>query len=174
MSYETTSNDLLTNDAQEAPKPSGGLKALTILTFIGSALQFLGGIWNFISAEKNFKEMDEVIAKMNSESMPGWAKSMMGDADHYRELMTKSFENKIPLLLMTLIAALLCFYGALQMRKLKKQGYPIYMVGELLPFVTQALFIGMFSFTGVVFYIGVAITLLFILLYTLQRKNLVY
>ena len=174
MNPENPTNDLLTADQPEAPKMSGGLNVLTILTFIGSALQFFGGIWNFFNAEKSYKEMDKVIGQMNSESMPAWAKSMMGDAEHYRQLITKSYENRLPILLITVAAALLCFYGALQMRKLKKQGYPIYTIGELLPFVSQALFIGFFSFSGMIFYIALAITLLFILMYTLQRKNLVY
>ena len=111
---------------------------------------------------------------MNSESMPAWAKSMMGSPEHYTALITKGYENRIPIVLMALVAAGLCLFGAIQMRKLKKQGFPIYAIGELMPFVSQALFIGMFSFTGIAFFIGVAITLLFILLYTLQRKNLIY
>lgn len=173
MNPENQANDLLANE-QETPKMSGGLNVLTILTFIGCALQFFGGIWSFLNAEKSYNEMDKVIAQMNSESMPAWAKSMMGTPEHYRELITKSFENRLPIMLMTLAAAILCFYGALQMRKLKKQGFPIYTVGELLPFVSQGLFIGFFSFSGMVFFILTAITLLFILMYFLQRKNLVY
>ncbi|MBS1752719.1 MAG: hypothetical protein JST34_01605, partial [Bacteroidetes bacterium] len=60
------------------------------------------------------------------------------------------------------------------MRKLKKQGFLLYTIGEVLPFLTQFLFIGAFAFTGVSMYVGIGLALLFILLYSMQRKNLVY
>jgi len=106
--------------------------------------------------------------------MPGWVKSMMGDPDTMRELMTKAYENRIPIVVLSVVAVALCFYGALQMRQLKKQGFLLYTIGELLPFLTQLLFIGAFAFSGMTMYFFIAITVLFILLYTMQRKHLVY
>jgi hypothetical protein len=118
--------------------------------------------------------MDKMIEQMNSDSMPSWAKSMMGDPEHMVEMITKSYENRIPIFLLSLAAVGLCFYGALQMRKLKKQGYLLYVIGEILPFLIQVLFIGMFTLSGMGMIVGACIALLFILLYTMQRKNLVY
>jgi hypothetical protein len=60
------------------------------------------------------------------------------------------------------------------MRQLKKQGFLYYTIGELLPFLTQFLFIGAFAFSGFAMYFGSAIALLFIFLYTMQRKHLIY
>lgn len=111
---------------------------------------------------------------MNSGEMPGFLKGMMPSMDHYEEMVTKNYENKLPLMVLGLVAVALCFYGAMQMRKLKKQGYMFYVIGELLPFVTSALFVGMFMFTGIGFAFGVGLTILFILLYTVNRKHLVY
>jgi hypothetical protein len=106
--------------------------------------------------------------------MPSWAKSMMPRMDHYEEMLTKNLENKIPMLIIGLVAIALCFYGALQMRKLKKQGFIIYLVGQVLPFLNTALFVGLFMFSGIAFLFGTGITVLFILLYLTQRKHLVY
>ena len=78
------------------------------------------------------------------------------------------------MLIIGLAAIALCFYGALQMRKLKKQGFFIYLIGQLLPFLNTALFVGLFMFQGIGFAVGSAITVLFILLYLTQKKNLVY
>jgi len=173
MNQENTA-DTLNYDENNKPKLSSGLNVLTILTFIGCALQLLGSAYGFLTAQKNYEGMDEVIAQMNSPEMPGWAKSMMGDPEHFREMITKSYENRIPILLLSLVAVALCFYGALQMRKLKKQGYLLYVIGEILPFLVQVLFIGMFVLTGATGIFFACIALLFILLYTMQRKNLVY
>ncbi|MBK7433682.1 MAG: hypothetical protein IPI66_07110 [Chitinophagaceae bacterium] len=133
MDTANTSADLLNSANEPAPKLSPGLKVLTILTFIGCALQIGGGLWNFFNAEKTYKEIDKVVAQMNSESMPAWAKSMMGSPEHYTALITKGYENRIPIVLMALVAAGLCLFGAIQMRKLKKQGFPIYAIRELMP-----------------------------------------
>lgn len=166
--------DVLNYDEANKPKLPSGLNVLTILTFIGSALQILGGLWGFITAKKNYENIDKMMGQINSDAMPGWAKSMMGDPENMVKMMTKSYENRIPLLLLGLVAAGLCIYGALQMRKLKKQGFMFYTIGELLPLLTQFLFIGAFAFSGMGALFGIGIAALFIILYYFQRKHLVY
>ena len=89
-------------------------------------------------------------------------------------MVTKNLENKIPIFIATLVAAALCIYGAVQMRKLQKQGYLFYVIGELLPFVTMFVFLGTFAMKGTGFYFATGLAVLFILLYTTQRKHLVY
>ena len=149
--------DILNYDQNNKPKLSSGLNVLTILTFIGSALQLFGAAWSFFTAQKTYEGMDAMIEKMNSDSMPAWAKSMMGDPKHLVEMITKSYENRIPIFLLSLVSVALCFYGALQMRKLKKQGYLLYVIGELLPFLIQGLFIGMFTFSGMGMIFGLSL-----------------
>ncbi|MEO6405663.1 MAG: hypothetical protein ABIY51_08300 [Ferruginibacter sp.] len=170
----TVTNDSLTGNDFEKPVLPSGLNVLTILTFIGCVFQLGGGIFTFLNAKKSFDEKDKIIAQMQSGEMPKFVRSMMGDPAHFEELVTKSYENRLPILIISLVAVALCFVGAMQMRKLKKQGYLLYVIGELLPFLSMALFIGVFSMSGVGFMIGACITLLFIILYTTFRKNLVY
>lgn len=174
MSNLSTNNDALTPSDFDKPTLPSGLNILTILTFIGCGLQLIGVVLGFVNAQKSYDEKDKMLERMNSGEMPAWARSMMPNMDHYEEMLTKNLENKIPLLILGLTAIILCFYGALQMRKLKKQGFIIYLVGQLLPFISTALFVGFFMFSGVPFAIGTAITILFILLYLTQRKYLVY
>ena len=170
---EEKTTDVLNFD-ENRPKLTTGLNVLTILTFIGCAIQLLLSLWSFITAKKSYDNLDKLTAQMNSENMPGWAKSMMGDPEKMIKMVTKSYENRIPMVLLSLVAIALCFVGALQMRKLKKQGFLFYTIGEVLPFLTQVLFIGAFALAGATAYISIAITLLFIFLYAMQRKNLVY
>ena len=170
---QETSPDVLNFDTNSKPKLPSGLNVLTILSSIGCALQLIGSLYSFFTAKKSYEGLDKLTEQMNSENMPGWVKSMMGDPERMVKMITKSYENRIPIILLSLVAIALCFYGALQMRKLKKQGFLLYTIGELLPFLTQVLFIGAFSLSGFAMYFGIGIAALFILLYSMQRKYLV-
>lgn len=172
MTQETTP-DVLNFNENSKPKLPSGLNVLTILSFVGCAVQLLASLYAFFSAKKSYDNLDKLTEQMNSENMPGWVKSMMGDPEKMVKMITKSYENRIPIVLLSLVAIALCFYGAMQMRKLKKQGFPLYTVGELLPFLTQVLFIGTFSLSGFGMYFSIAIAALFIILYAAQRKHLV-
>lgn len=99
---------------------------------------------------------------------PGWAKKMAGP--DVMEMMQQALDNKVPLLIIGLVAVGLCIYGALQMRKLKKEGYFMWLSGEILPFISAAIFMPALFKT---IYIWFAIfPVIFIILYTLQRKHL--
>lgn len=173
MTQEETSAGLHVDESIK-PKLPAGLNVLTILTFVWCAVQLLSSLWGFISAKKSYDGIEKLSEQLNSENMPGWVKSMMGDPDTMIKMITKSYENRIPIVLLSVVAVALCFYGALQMRKLKKQGFLLYTIGELLPFLTQFLFIGAFAFAGFMMYFFIAVALLFILLYSMQRKHLIY
>jgi hypothetical protein len=153
----------------ERPKLPQGLNVLTILTFIGSALAIIGAIWNFTNAEKGYKNL--LAAQDKMAEAPAWAKGMMGP--EMLEMAKKAMENKLPMLLLGLAGAALCIYGALEMRKLKKQGFILWLVGEILPIVAGVIFVGtgMFGGFSLVMMIFPAI---FIILYVVQRKYLVY
>jgi hypothetical protein len=88
---------------------------------------------------------------------------------HPVETARLALENRLPILLITLIGAFLCFYGALYMRKLKKVGFSIYILGDLVPF-TIYIFIGTGSITPVGMIFGVVIILVFAILYATQLK----
>jgi hypothetical protein len=81
----------------------------------------------------------------------------------------KQYEHRSEMLIIAIIAALLCVYGALQMRKLKKQGLVIYTAGELLlplsAFILIDFWNSVFSFI---------IAAIFIVLYSVQRKLLIH
>jgi len=170
---QETSPDVLNFDENSKPKLPAGLNVLTILSFIGCAFQLIVSLYSFFSAKTSYDGLEKLTEQMNSENMPGWVKSMMGDPERMVKMITKGYENRIPIVLLSLVATALCFYGAMQMRKLKKQGFTFYTIGELLPFLTQILFIGVFSLSGFAMYFGIAISALFILLYSMQRKHLV-
>ena len=169
---EYTSDKISTEEFHKQPLPKM-LNVLTILSIIGSVFQIIGGIVTYFTAKSNFDKKEEVLKQMNSPEAPGWAKSMTPDPDTYIDIVTKTYENRIPIVIITLVAAALCLYGALQMRKLKKQGFPIYSLGELLPVIANIALIGMSSISGVGM-VGILIPIVFIALYFTQRKYLVH
>jgi hypothetical protein len=80
----------------------------------------------------------------------------------------------IPLMVIGFVSIALCVLGAVWMRKLKKDGFWIYVGGELLPVVGNFILLGTDQFTGVSSVVmAVAIPLVFIALYFRQMKYLV-
>jgi hypothetical protein len=169
---EYNSSDALNENEYDNGKLPTGLNVLTILTFIGSGFSLLFSVIGFFSAKTSFDNRDETIEKMNSTAMPSWMKAIMPNMSHFDETITKSFENRIPILMLSFIAIGLCVFGAIQMRKRMKQGFILYTIGELLPILTSAFFIGFFTLSGLAFYFMLFLSLLFIFLYMLQRKYL--
>ncbi len=170
MSELNPPSDFLPNSGEKKTVPSG-LNVLTILTFIGCAIGLLGAGWNFMNAKSGLDKMEAAINSPDYENMPALAKKFM--TPEALEVARKSYENRVPINLISIIGIALCFFGALQMRQLKMQGYYLYLAGEIIPLIGTVIFIGMGALTGFGGLIAVGITLLFILLYTAQRKYLV-
>ena len=152
----------------EKPRLPSGLNVLTILTIIWSIIGIIGGIWNYMNARKSYEDTKKMVDSGKLDEMPSFMRGMMD-----MEIMTKMFENRLPIFILTLVANGLCLWGAIEMRKLKKQGYTFWLIGELLPILTSLLFIGTSVFAG----FGLIMWLFpiaFIILYTVNRKHLVY
>jgi hypothetical protein len=164
---ETTNEHLNFATDQQKNKLPTGLNVLTILTFIGCAYELYSNVSNYIKGRKAIEEMEK--AQEQLATAPSWVKKMMGP--DMMEFITKSFENRIPLLIVGLIGTALCIFGALEMRKQKMQGYYMWLLGEVLPWVGVILFTGTILFkTFIVWFL--ILPIVFIILYTLQRKHL--
>jgi len=174
MSNQHNSPDSFDSGEFDVPKLPTGLNVLTILTFIGSAFALYSTVSSFLTAEGAYQKKDEVINQMKSPEMPDFVKGFLPPIEHLDEMFTKSFENRLPIFILGLVATALCIFGALQMRKLKKQGFLFYVIGQLLPFITTIVFIGTYVFSGTMIMVFSVISLLFILLYFFQKKHLIY
>lgn len=167
--------DTIDNREFDTQKLPTFLNVLTILTIIFSIFQILSGAYSFATAKSNFEKKDEVMAQMYNPEMPAFAKSFMPSKENFEELMTKSYQNRIPIFAVTLITATLCLVGAFQMRKRKKQGLTLYTIGELLPLATTFVFLGTSFISGpfsILF--GFGIPILMVILYFTQRRHLIY
>ncbi len=143
------------------------LNVLTILTFIANGLGIISAFWSFARAQANYDTMVSTQDKLDS--APDWARKMAGP--HPVETARAMLDNKVPVLIITLLACFLCFYGALQMRKLKKMGFSLYILGDIIPY-TIGIFIGFDVFTSFGYIFAILITIVFVILYATQLKHL--
>jgi hypothetical protein len=161
--------DLLNLEQKDMSKLPSMLNVLTILTYVGCAIGAIMSIWGYFSAASSYK----LIQAM--ETSPGTGNRALDNMmSAGAEMAKKQYDNRLMILLLGLVGIVLCFYGAMQMRNLKKQGYLFYVIGEVLPILSFAIFVGFGSiFSGISMIFGVLIAAVFIILYTTQRKFLV-
>ncbi len=169
MTDTSTPSDLLELTEDGKPKLPSGLNVLTILTFVGSGIGLLFALLMPFLNKFLLGMMDK--AKSSGAEM---STKQLEDMEKGKAVMELTQANLIPLMVVGFIGIALCVIGAIMMRKLKKDGYLIYVGGELLPVIGGFIILGTAQFTGVFSVImGVGLPLLFVVLYTMQRKYLI-
>lgn len=161
--------NLLQEDTTEATKPTGLLNILTILSIIGSIIGYISAVMGFVNAKKNYEQFKEIYDSGKMNDVPAFMKSFV-NADAI-QLYQKMLDQKVPLLILGLISSTLCLYGAMEMRKLKLQGYYIWITGEVLPYIATLVLIGTMAFSGWALF-ALVFPAAFILMYTFKRKEL--
>lgn len=168
METTTKTTDLFDQQPKTLP---GMLNVLTILTFIGCGISYIGALYSFYTSsnyERQVSEMEEMQDKMGeSNEMAG--KMLEGSM----AMMQKAHEYRYILILSALLFTTLCLVGALQMRKLKKSGYTLYVIGEIAPILLSAVLIGFSFMGGITIAMSAVFALVFVILYTTQRKYLI-
>jgi hypothetical protein len=149
----------------------GMLNTLTILTFIGCGLAYISTIYSFFTSgnyEKQMAELEEAQEKLGDNEM---ANNMMQGSI---EMLEKTHEYRYILLLSGILFTTLCLVGALQMRKLKKSGYPLYVIGEITPVILTAALLGFSLVGGITMAVSGIVAIVFVILYSTQRKYLIH
>ncbi|MCX6209507.1 MAG: hypothetical protein NTZ59_08360 [Bacteroidetes bacterium] len=154
------------NEMEDNKLPSM-LNVLTILTFIGCAFT-LWDVIKTLNAEAELAKVQEAMSKVGDVPMPEFFKNMTEKA---LEMAKIKVANKIPIVIVDVLGLVLCIYGAIQMRARKMGGFYMYFIGEVLPIISAAIFFGAIIFKGF-FALFLVFPLLFIILYTTQRKHL--
>jgi hypothetical protein len=162
-----TNDSLITDDFVKQPLPST-LNVLTILTFIGCALGLIFSMATPWMLNFALKMMDKASAG-STELTP----KQVADMEVSRHAIQLSQNNLVPLIIIGLIGITLCFVGALMMRKLKKDGFWLYVGGQLLPLIGNLILLGTSQFTGATSYVMFLIPIIFIVLYYRQMKYLI-
>jgi hypothetical protein len=152
----------------KAKLPSG-INILTILTFIGCGIGLLFVLLTPV-LNKFFLGMMEKAKSSGAELTT----KQLTDIEKGQAVIELTQANMLPLMVIGLLGITLCLIGALWMRKLKKDGFWIYVGGELLPVIGSFIILGTAQFTGVTsILMGIGLPLLFVILYAMQRKYLI-
>jgi hypothetical protein len=152
------------DEFQPKKKMPDMLNVLTILTFIGSGIALINSFWSYLKVCDNINPTIEAINKVGEDSTMG--KFLKGTLD----IAYKSCENKLPILIMSLVCVTLCIVGAIMMRKLNKKGYFIYLIGEIVPILGMMVLVGMSM--GFLSIITLIFPVVFLILYGTQLKHM--
>jgi len=154
---------------QQPAKLTGMLNVLTILTFIGCGFGYVSGIYNLLFAKNPQKEMEELERQ----------REKLGDnplvnniVDSGMEMAQKTWKHRYELLICTFVFTTFCLVGALMMRRLKKTGFYIYLVGEIAPVIVTAWLLGFSLVGGISTGFAAVVALVFVILYSTQLKYL--
>ena len=155
--------DTLNLDESDMNKLPSGLNILTILTYIACGLGMLSAIYSYFTVCKSAE-------KLANQELPEIGGAFGKFMDASVEMAQKSCENNMLVTLITVVGLVLCFVGAMMMRNLKKQGFILYIIGEIVPPVALLILLGM---NGMMAIFGFSIPIIFVILYATQRKYLV-
>ncbi len=168
MEASNHNTDLFDQQPKTLP---GMLHVLTILTFIGCGIAYISALYSFYTSsnyEAQVAKMEEMQDKMGDNNEMA-AKMLEGSM----AMMQKAHEYRYILILSALLFTTLCLVGALQMRKLKKSGYLLYIIGEIAPIILSAALMGFSLMGGIGIGVAAVFALVFVILYTTQRKYLI-
>jgi hypothetical protein len=152
---------------EEPQKLPSMLNVLTILTIIWNCISILLSIIGYVKAPANYDTLVQSQDKLDQ--APGFLRNLMGPDPV--GAARRALENRLPIMLIGIVGAALCLYAATQMRKQKKIGFAIYIIGDLVPFAS-IIFIGTSGMTGFSAILGICILAIFIILYATQLKYL--
>lgn len=155
------------DEGPKSTKLPGSLGTLTMLTIIACCIFIPLSIVGYFTAESTYANTEKV---MQTENMPSFMKYFYNEDT--LEMNRLMMENKVSVLIINVVSLGLCLFGAIQMRKLMKQGFYLWLMGEILPIVGMPIFTGVLGLKGWGSIFGYALAALFIFLYSRQLKYL--
>lgn len=152
--------ETIDNSQQQKILPSF-LKVLCILSFIGIGLGLIFGLNSTINHKKELANMEEQVEQLEN---LGFSNDLYEKTAKYGQMVN----------LVNLIANLGCLLGVLWMWKLKKKGFYIYSLFELIPpIVTLIVYGSSFgAFGPLVFVLSFLFPLAFVIMYAVNLKHM--
>ncbi len=147
----------------EVPKRPQILTILCILSFIGNIFYFIWSIWRYLSIIKSEEFIKSITTSKNETH---------GIISEMEQSLLNAYENAVPNLIIGLFCASICFYGVLLVWRLKRNGFFIYSVGEIIPAIASFFLDGdgLIGSTGTVLLL--LLSVIWIVMYAINFKNL--
>lgn len=157
-----------TLDIQESPETGRPmfLTVLCILTFIGAGIGILTSIWGALTLETTIANLEASEGAFGSFGS-GFEDMMSQQAENMRKWGMVNH-------LLNVFGNVFCLLGALWMWNLKKNGFYVYVIGQIVPLVATFALLGgsgMGMFAGLAF-LGALFPIAFIIMYGVNFKYL--
>lgn len=152
-----------TGTAVPATRPQF-LNVLCILSYIGTGLGVVMGIYHLATAGAAQASVAMLDSMSASSTMPGMDSIMAGAA--------AAAKYAYVLAGVEIVANLLCLFGVLQMAKLKKMGYYLYLVGQLISIILPIVLVGFSGLFGGIMILMAIFPIAFIIMYGLNLKHM--
>lgn len=123
-----TNDNLTTIDFMQEPARPQFLSVLCILTWVLSGLLFISTVWSAINQptpEEQYEQIEK-IREVSPQAAERMEAALEGQSDTFKIVNT----------ILNLLALGFTVFGAMQMWQLKKKGFYLYLVGELLPYLS--------------------------------------
>jgi len=155
----------------QAKTMTATINVLSILTFIGCGLFLISAAWQYYAS---FQFSDQMVLMQEQlykieETGNDTAYNLTLQALENSKL---KYENNHLLLATSIIGIGLCLWGALSMRKMKLNGYYLWLVGEITPILINIAIVGFNMVGAIEFVLSIITAGIFIVLYSLQVKHL--
>jgi hypothetical protein len=152
--------------AKPKARTPGILNVLTILTLINSAFGFIVALYGFALAPLAYRTAIDNQGRFDQ--LPEFMRYLLGS--NHIERARLALENRVPILVISLMTVTLLLFSALQMRKLKKTGFYFYVLGDLVPVVNLIAFVKFSPSVWMLVAFASCISLTFLILYATQLK----
>jgi hypothetical protein len=158
-----------TNTGVDAPatRPKF-LNVLCILSYIGTGLGVIMGIYHLATAgaaQAGVAMLDSMSSSNNSmSSVPGMDSMMAGAIAAAKYVYVLAGVE--------IATNLLCLFGVLQMSKLKKMGYYLYVVGQLTAIIVPIVLVGFGGLFGGIMIAMAIFPIAFIIMYGVNLKHM--
>jgi hypothetical protein len=141
------------------------LNVLCILSYIGTGIGIIMGIYHLATAgaAQASVEMLDNMAGDDMSAIPGM-ESMMDGA-------IAAAKYAYVLAAVEIVANLMCLFGVMQMWKMKKMGYYVYVLGQLVAIITPIVLVGGGLFGGIMIVMAI-FPIAFIIMYGLNLKHM--
>lgn len=137
------------------------VKVMAILTFVGSGLFLLFGLYTVFTIDAQIESMNKAVSALNELGI-----SMDMDLEYKASLLSR---NGVVPGLLTTVGSMLCIVGAVLMLKVKRSGLYLYLLGQLTAMVPMLLLWELNIWNGV---LGIGCFSVFIVLNGLNWNKL--
>jgi len=159
---EVIVNEIIEN--QKSKKRPPFLTVLCILSFVGIGIAIISSIINAFQIESSVDQLLQTQEQLNNSGVN------FGSFDSYAANLT---QWGVLVYSFNIFASLILLVGVLLMWNLKKVGYYIYIIFELLPLILSIVFLGFGNFiTTITFVFGFIFSLAFVIMYGVNLKHM--